>query len=103
MPDQSPDGAGPSERADAAAQGPRPTRGARARRIFGRVALVGFLILLLGFIIAFSAGGPSVPATIVLSVGLILAAVGLVAHRLVFWAEVMTKDRPAHGGRGPRQ
>ena len=86
---------------DAAAQNRRPSRGAKARRLFGRIAFIGFLILILGFVIGLSAGGPSVPATIVLSTGLILAAVGLVAHRLVFWAEVMTKDRPARQGREP--
>lgn len=101
MPYGAQDAGGPPERTDAAAQGTRPSRGTRVRRIFGRIAFIGFLILILGFVIGLSAGGPSVPATIVLAVGLILAAAGLVAHRLVFWAEVMTKDRPVRGGRSP--
>ncbi len=76
------------------------TRADRARKAFRTVALVGFLFLVFGVLIGLSVGGPSVTATALVLLGFLLACVGLVAHRLVFWAEVMTKDRPGRGS-GP--
>lgn len=54
----------------------------------------GLALLAVGFVIGLAAQGPSVPATVVLSAGLLVEAGGLLAYRAFFWASVYAKDRP---------
>jgi hypothetical protein len=54
----------------------------------------GLALLAIGFLVAFLAPGPSVPATVVLSAGLVVETAGLVAYRVFFWASIYAKDRP---------
>ena len=98
MPNLPREGNETAEWIDPAAPRRARSRGDRARKAFRSVSLVGFLLLVFGFLIGLSAAGPSVPATALVLLGLLLAGVGLVAHRLVFWAEVVAKDRPGHEG-----
>ncbi len=90
--------AGP-EPMGATAEGLRPeeTRGIRSRS--GRLVVrwlvwSGLGILAVGLVVAFLAQGPSVLATVVLSVGMLTEAAGLVAYRILFWASVYAKDKP---------
>lgn len=90
--------AGPEPRG-ATAEGLRPeeTRGIRSRS--GRLVVrwlvwSGLGILAVGLVVAFLAQGPSVLATVVLSVGMLTEAAGLVAYRILFWASVYAKDKP---------
>lgn len=76
---------------------PEVLRGAKARmgrRIVRWLVWAGLTLLGVGFVIALLAHGPSVPATAILLVGLLVEAAGLVAYRVLFWASVYAKDRP---------
>ncbi len=78
------------------------SRTARSRTVRRAIRLLlwsGLVLLLIGFVLGFLAQGASVPATIVLSLGLVVESVGLVAYRLLFWASVYAKDRPVRAQR----
>lgn len=80
---------------DASPEQLRGSRARRGRRVVRWLVWGGLALLVAGFVVALIAQGPSVPATIVLSVGLIVEAAGLVAYRILFWASVYAKDKPA--------
>ncbi len=62
--------------------------------------MIGFLLFVVGAGIGLSVAGPSVPATVLVLTGLLLSIVSLVAHRFVFWAQVLGKER-GEQQRGP--
>ena len=76
---------------------PEVLRGARprtTRRIIRGLIWTGIALLGIGFGVAFLAQGASVPATVLLSLGLVVEAAGLVGYRVLFWVAVYSKDRP---------
>ncbi len=81
----------------AGAETPEELRGIRVRRgrrVVRWLVRGGLGFLAAGFVVAVFAQGPSVPVTVVLSVGLVMEAAGLVAYRILFWASVYAKDKP---------
>ncbi len=76
------------------------SRADRVRRALRYIAVLGFLFFVVGAGIGLSAAGPSVPATVLVLTGLLLSVVSLVAHRFVFWSQVLSKDR-GEQQRGP--
>ena len=76
---------------------PQELRGIRSRngrRLVRWLVWGGLALLAVGFVIALLAQGPSVPATIVLTLGLLLEAAGLVSYRILFWASIYARDKP---------
>ncbi len=72
----------------------RDTRDRRARRIVRWLVWSGLGLIVVGLGVGLAAQGPSVPATLVLSAGLLVEAAGLISYRVLFWASVYAKDRP---------
>ena len=73
---------------------PRPIR-----RVIRGLIWAGLILLVIGLIFALLAQGPSVPATILLSAGLLAEVAGLLGYRFLFWAGIYAKDRPKTAGR----
>ncbi len=90
-------GPGSEERTGVRGVPPEEIRGGRARstrRIVRWLIWAGLALLAIGFGVGMLAQGPSVPATLILSAGLLVEVAGLVAYRALFWASVYAKDRP---------
>ncbi len=76
------------------------SRGDQARRVLRAATLIGVVVLGFGIAVGMYVGRPSVPATVLVLADLLASTGGLVAHRFVSWAEVLTKNR-SRRERGP--